>query len=255
MREGVRRPGLLPWLMGPGACFAAAVFFRFAVVGYSTLALCFGTLGILLLLFHFLPRGGKIALVLAAAAGAAAVSAALVPVVKAARGTPETDADYLIVLGAGVNGSTPSLSMHNRLTAALRYLEAHPQCTAIVSGGQGPGEMLTEAEVMHRWLTQNGIAGERIIMEKQATSTLENLEYSLACIPAAALETADIAVVSSEYHLCRAQYLAGLLGYSVAGVPARTTLPALKINYYIREALGMLYYRLFPPVLTRDAGG
>ena len=36
-------------------------------------------------------------------------------------------ADAVIVLGAGVNGTEPSLSLRTRLDAALDYLEAHPE--------------------------------------------------------------------------------------------------------------------------------
>ena len=165
--------------------------------------------------------------------------------VRAAKGAPEAEADYLIVLGAGVNGTVPSLSMLNRLTAARAYLEAHPGCVAVVSGGQGPGEEISEAEAMSRWLRANGVDGNRLLLEDRATTTLENLAFSFALIPPEGRDR--VAVVSSEYHLYRAEYLARCLGYTVAGVPARTTLPALRANYYIREALGVVYYTLFPP--------
>ena len=174
--------------------------------------------------------------------GAVVFTAAEIPVVKASKGTPEA-ADYLIVLGAGVNGTAPSLSMVNRLTAAKDYLDAHPDCIAVVTGGQGRGESITEAAAMTDWLTAHGIPQERIIREDRATSTAENLEYSFALIPDAA--NAKIAVCSSEYHLYRAEYAARQMGYTLAGVPGRTTYPVLRLNYFIREGLGVIYLHIF----------
>ena len=222
-----------------------AAFLRFALVGYGTLALCFAALGAIILLYRLLSRALlKLALTALLVLGVAVFTAALVPVIRAAGSGPDADADvkYLIVLGAGVNGSTPSLSMTDRLQAALTYLDAHPHCTAIVSGGQGPDEDISEAEAMYRWLTAKGVDGERIVLEDRATDTLENLEYSFALIPD---PDAAVAVVSSEYHLYRAKFLAAALGRTVSGIPAPTSLPVLKLNYFIREALGVVYYHVF----------
>ena len=176
------------------------------------------------------------------AVGLVVFTLGVVPVVRAAGGTPGFDADYLIVLGAGVNGTAPSLSMLNRLSAAKANLDAHPACTAIVSGGQGDGESITEAEAMRRWLTSQGVSPERILEEPRSTNTAENLQYSAALIPDA--RSARIAVCSSEYHLYRAGYLGRQLGLELGAVPARTSLPVLRLNYFIREGLGVILYRL-----------
>ena len=53
---------------------------------------------------------------------------------------------------------------------------------AVVSGGQGPGETMTEGEAMEIWLEARGIDPQRIIVEDRATSTWENLENSFALI-------------------------------------------------------------------------
>ena len=51
-----------------------------------------------------------------------------------------------------------------------------------------------------------------------------------------------VAVVSSEYHLYRAKYWADKAGFTALGVPAETTLPVLRLNYFLREgaAVGRL---------------
>lgn len=53
----------------------------------------------------------------------------------------ENDAcDYLIILGAHVNGRVPSDSLERRIRKAEQYLKSHPMTKVIVSGGQGKGE-------------------------------------------------------------------------------------------------------------------
>ena len=49
-----------------------------------------------------------------------------------------------------------------------------------------------------------------------------------------------VAIVSSEYHLLRAKMQAKKLGVrDCAGVAAKTTLPVLRMNYFMREAFGV----------------
>ena len=233
----------LPCLLAAAVCFVAAAFFRFALIGYGYMALLCAGVGVCVLLYAFLPKTFRIMLTVLLALGTLLFTVGTVPVVRAAGGTPDCDAQYLIVLGAGVNGTAPSLSMLNRLSTAKAYLDAHPDCVAIVSGGKGGGEQISEAEAMRRWLTAQGIAEDRIVMEPRSRNTLENLQNSLALIPDA--KSARVAICSSDYHLYRAQYLARALGCEPGAVPARTTLPVLKLNYFIREGLGNVYYHIF----------
>lgn len=237
------RPHAKVLLALAGGAFLLSGFFRFALIGYGTLALLLACLAAVFLLYLLLPGRLKIMLTILTVLAAAVLGTALIPVLRAAGGDADVDADYVIVLGAGVNGESPSLSMLDRLRAAQGYLETHPDAAAVLSGGQGAGEDISEAEAMYRWLCANGVDGKRLILEEQATSTLENLENSFALIPD--VETASVAVLSSEYHLYRAEYLAKALGRSVAGIPAKTSLPVLKVNYFLREALGLIYYKLF----------
>lgn len=226
-----------------GLCFALALFFHFALIGYDTLALCFAALGVCELLYIFLPKKLTIVLTVVLALALLLFAVGEIPVLKAAGGTPDCDADWLIVLGAGVNGSTPSLSMLNRLQTAKAYLDAHPACRAVLTGGQGSDEDLSEAEAMYRWLTAQGIDASRLVREPEAVNTKENIAFSLPLIPDA--EHARLAVCSSEYHLYRAEYFAQQMGYELAGIPAKTTLPVLKLNYFIRESVCVLYFCVF----------
>ena len=167
-------------------------------------------------------------------------------IVHSARGSDDPKADYLIVLGAGVNGTVPSRSLRERIDAAYAYLVEYPDAIAVVSGGQGNGEDITEAACMFRELTSLGIAPERVWMEDKATTTLENLRFSLDLIEEkTGARPSEAAIVSSEYHLHRAGIFAGWLDLDAKLVRAKTGILPLRLNYYLREVFAVWYYSIF----------
>ena len=62
---------------------------------------------------------------------------------------PRSDLDYIIVLGAHVNGTKLTLALLERVRRALLYLEENPGTKAVLSGGRGDGEQISEAEAMY----------------------------------------------------------------------------------------------------------
>lgn len=86
---------------------------------------------------------------------------------------PDNAPEFVVVLGAQVHGSEPSLTLKKRLERAYEYMTEHPEATVFVSGGQGPDETQTEASVMAAYLERKGIAPERIVQETQARDTRE----------------------------------------------------------------------------------
>lgn len=166
-------------------------------------------------------------------------------IIHASFGSPEEDVSYLVVLGAKVRSDGPSLSLQNRIDAAYAYLAAHPDTVAVVTGGRGEDEPMTEAKCMYDRLTAMGIDGSRIWMEDKATSTWENLRFSLDLIEEkTGSRPAKIGVLSSEYHLYRAGLFAKACGVEFIGVPARTTNPVLMVNHFLREVAGVWHFML-----------
>ena len=169
-------------------------------------------------------------------------------VIAASDGQNYEGADYIIVLGAKVDPWGPSRALDDRLRAAYSYLETYPDSKAVVTGGQGPDEVMSEGDCMADWLIEKGIDPERVIRETEADDTRENLRFSCELIEedCGQVRTQKIVIVSSEYHLCRARYVGKhLLDYDFGTYPAPTSLVAYKVRYFIREALGMVYTRLF----------
>ena len=93
---------------------------------------------------------------------------------------------------------------------------------------------------MRTWLIKNGISAQRILKEDKSSSTEENIANSLEIIGENGGDiTGKIAIVSSEYHLYRAKYMAREQNAVPVGVAAHTSYPALMINYFIREAFAV----------------
>jgi uncharacterized SAM-binding protein YcdF (DUF218 family) len=149
-------------------------------------------------------------------------------------------ADYLIVLGARVKGTVPSLAFASRINAAADYLKENSNTIVIASGGQGPGEDISEAESIKRELVKQGISETRIILEAQSTDTYENINFSKKLIP----EDAKLGlVVTNNFHIYRAVSIARDYGLEVQGLPAKTPWMAV-IKSYTREYLAITKYYL-----------
>lgn len=167
-------------------------------------------------------------------------------VVSAGHGADDPEAQWVVVLGAGVNGTVPSQALRERLEAAQDYLVRYPEAIAVLSGAQGDGEAITEAQCMYDWLTARGVDPARLRMETKATTTEENLRCSLDLIEAeTGTRPAQIAVVSGEYHLLRAELLARRAGAEALGVPSYTHDRAFYCLMLAREVCGVWAALLF----------
>ena len=149
-----------------------------------------------------------------------------------------TEASTAVVLGCRVYGERASLSLVERLEAAYEYLMEHPDADCVVSGGQGPGEDISEAECMYRWLVNKGIDPERIYKEDKSTSTEENIAFSKEVIEKNGLFQ-KIVIVTNEYHIYRAGMLADDNKMVWGAKPAQSAV-WLFPTYYMRELYAIL---------------
>lgn len=156
--------------------------------------------------------------------------------------------DAVIVLGAGVNGETPSMTLWSRIQVAEAYLKMHPKIPVVLSGGQGPGEDITEAEAMRRALwTEDSEENARYLLEEQSTNTAENLAKSKTLLESNGVQTdqAIIAVITNDFHCFRAHLIAQKQGLQTIDIPAELPYWWLTMNYYIREAFAVVKTVLF----------
>lgn len=144
---------------------------------------------------------------------------------------------YIIVLGAGVNGTVPSRSLLRRIEKAAEYLQANPDTKAILSGGQGIREDITEAAAMKQCLLERGIEEERLILEGESTNTWENMKYSQQFLD---IERDAAAVVTNNFHVFRSMAIGKKLGYQeLYGLPAASD-GVLQANYLVREFFALI---------------
>ena len=102
---------------------------------------------------------------------------------------------------------------------------------------------MTEAQAMFEKLVELGIDPDRIWIENRATSTWENLTFSLDLIEEkTGLRPERIGIVSSEYHLFRASLFADACGVDSVLIPAQTSRLSQKINHFMREVAGVWHY-------------
>lgn len=150
---------------------------------------------------------------------------------------PDDDLEYLIVLGAQVRGTKITNSLERRLCKALEYLNRNRECKVIVSGGQGQGEDITEAEAMSKYLLDCGIEKHRIVKENTSKSTKENLQNSAVYIRDMKKK---VGIVTNNFHMYRALQIGKQLGYKkLQGLVAGTNL-VLLLNYLVREFFGCI---------------
>ena len=149
--------------------------------------------------------------------------------------TQDETPEFVVVLGAQVQGDEPSLTLKKRLDKTLEFMQEYPDRTVIVSGGQGPDEADTEASVMARYLIEHGADASRIIEEDKASNTRENLLFSAKLAEAAGLDTSRVLIVTSDFHMCRAKYIARTLSMEPYGQASDTWPWILKVNYTLRE--------------------
>ena len=229
------------------------VFFTFFMAGYSfTVLVCWGIIGIILfyncmyLLQRKYPRRARLyrrMFTTILCIGLILVCVTEFFIIKASFGEPKETCDYVVVLGAKVRETGPSVSLWDRIYGARDYLEAHPDVIAIVSGGQGPEEPMTEAQAMRDALVELGIDENRVWMEGKATSTWENLNFSLNLIEEkTGARPEKIGIVSSEYHLFRASLFADACGVDSVLIPAQTSRLSQKVNHFMREVAGIWHY-------------
>lgn len=242
-------------LLGCGFLAALAFFLKFCVPGYSFSALVCLCLIAIILFYTFMPMIGlkfpgfarittRIFTAILAL-GLLIVGTTEAIIIRASFGDPDKPVDYMVVLGAKVNADGPSVSLWDRICGAYTYLEEHPDVIAVVSGGRGTDEPITEAECMYRELVSLGIDPKRIWIEDEATSTWENLHFTLDLIEEKTGERpTKLGVLSSEYHLFRASLFAKANNVEFVGIPAKTSRLAQAVNHFMREVAGVWHYIL-----------
>ena len=128
--------------------------------------------------------------------------------------TELSDVDCIIILGAGIWGDKPSPMLEDRLLEGIKLYQNSVSDKIIMSGDHGRKEY-DEVNIMKNYATEKGIPSENIFMDHAGFSTYESI-YRAKDI----FEAKKVVIVTQEYHLYRALYIANQLGLEAYGVGA-----------------------------------
>lgn len=182
--------------------------------------------------------------------GAALVVAAMIAIYQGAKGQTVAADTPAVVLGCHVKDGRPSRILGERIDAAYEYLSSHPQAIAVLSGGQGEDEAISEAECMYRELTARGIDGSRLYKEESSVNTPTNLRHSREILEevlgadSAWAENHETALITSEFHCYRGSFHARQEGLTPVAYASKTAMPYV-MPFYLREIVAVVYTWFF----------
>ena len=130
--------------------------------------------------------------------------------------------DVGVVLGCQVNGENPGHFLRIRINAAYDFLNENENAIAILSGGQGNGESISEAQCMKNSLVEMGIDSSRLYIEDKSTSTRENFKNSMDLMRRCNINTNRITVITNDFHEYRASKLAEKCGFECTCYSGKT---------------------------------
>ena len=142
------------------------------------------------------------------------------------------DVDCILVLGCGVrDDGTPSDMLEDRLLRSVELFRSGAAPKLLMSGDHG---RVTYNEVwsMKQYAIHNGVASEDVFMDHAGFSTYESI-YRARDI----FQCKKIIIISQEYHLFRALYIANALGIEAYGVHADYRSYTGQLSYDLREIL------------------
>ncbi len=143
-----------------------------------------------------------------------------------------TDVDCILVLGAGVwNGNRPSPMLEDRLQQGIWLYRNGVSDRLLMSGDHGRKDY-DEVNVMKQYAIAEGIPSADIFMDHAGFSTYESM-YRARDI----FKAGKVIIVTQEYHLYRALYVAGKLGLDAYGVASDARVYAGQDYRELREIL------------------
>ena len=140
--------------------------------------------------------------------------------------------DCILVLGCKVHDSgNPSAMLEDRLKRSVALYEAGAAPKLLMSGDHGTVPY-NEVQSMKQYAMDKGIASEDIFMDHAGFSTYESLYRAKEIFQAK-----RIIIVTQEYHLYRALYIADALGIEAYGVHSDYRNYAGQAGFDVREVL------------------
>lgn len=122
------------------------------------------------------------------------------------------DVDCIMVLGCGVRGDAPTPLLADRLQRGVEVFELEAAPKILMSGDHGQ-EDYDEVNVMKQYALDAGISETDIFMDHAGFSTYESMYRAKEIFG-----IDKMIIVTQDYHLSRAVYIANKLGIEAYGV-------------------------------------
>ena len=122
--------------------------------------------------------------------------------------------DCILILGAGIRVDRPSAMLEDRLLQGIDLYHAGVSSRLLMSGDHGR-KNYDEVNVMKKYAIDQGVISSDVFMDHAGFSTYESL-YRAKHI----FDADKILIVTQEYHIYRAIYIAEQLGIEAYGVNA-----------------------------------
>lgn len=142
------------------------------------------------------------------------------------------DVDCIVVLGCRVHGSgMPSAMLRDRLVCGIELYDMGVSPKLLMSGDHGQKEY-DEVNTMKQYAIDEGVPSEDVFMDHAGFSTYESMYRAKEIFQAE-----KVVIVTQEYHLYRALYIAGQLGLDAYGVSSDIRIYAGQSGRELREIL------------------
>ncbi|MEU4671055.1 YdcF family protein [Amycolatopsis sp. NPDC023774] len=166
----------------------------------------------------------------------------------------------IIVLGSGLLGDRVPPLLASRLDRGVQCYHRSPEAVVVVSGGQGSDELTSEAAAMAAYLENAGVPRSSVLLEDKATTTDENLRFSVELLGVRGI-SGRILAVTNNYHVFRTAILARRLRLRLDVIGAKTAsyfvpsaflreFVALLVQYKKTNIAAFVVLVGFPPALA-----
>ncbi len=139
--------------------------------------------------------------------------------------------DCVVILGAGIWGDKPSPMLEDRLLEGVKLYKDGVVNKILATGDHGTNGY-DEVSVMKKYIMEQGVPSEDVFMDHAGFSTYESIYRAKAIFGAD-----NVIIVTQEYHLYRALYIANQLGLKAVGAPSNPRQYAGQAYREIREIL------------------
>ncbi len=155
--------------------------------------------------------------------------------------TADGKEDFLLILGYSIRQDMVHPTLRLRCERAAEYLRENKSAKAIACGGiVHKDQTKSEAQAIREILLSLGVEDERIILEDKSRTTVENFLNAKKIIDSCT-EGSEAALLSSEFHIFRAELIARKCGLRCRKVAAPSPKNE-RLKNYIREYFALIIF-------------